>query len=398
MIVIETASNIGHSPFFSKGFRVFFFSAALFAASAMFVWMLTGPLAVSIELAGLSAVDWHAHEMVYGYAAAAISGFLLTAVSNWTGLSTLEQRPLTLLWCLWLIARVSFFLPLENAFLIAATADMLFLAGLALAITGPIIKTRQWKQIGIASKIWLLLLTQGLFAGGILGPFENGIYWGLYGGIYLILGLLFTLARRVIPFFIERGTEEKFSPKNERWIDIASPLLFASWAVCDLFTEHTMIVATLSLALALIHGWRLLGWYTPGIWKSPLLWSLLCGYSFLIIGFLLKTLTIWQALPSPLALHAFVVGGIGITTISMMARVTLGHSGGNIRSPLTGSTIMMTSLVISAIIRILMPLIDTARSESYIILSQTFWIAGFLLFAAIYGPLHFKHRSDGRTG
>ncbi len=399
MIRIENpVSDNNGPPFFSRGFRVFFFSAAVFAIAAMLIWLLAGPLSIDIALAGLPAVVWHGHEMVYGYALAVISCFLLTAVSNWTGLATLEQRPLAILWGLWLLARIGYGLPFDVTLLIATAADMLFLGGLALAVTRPIVRRRQWKHMGLISKIWLLLLTQGLFVAGVFGQLEDGIVWGLIGGVYLILGLLFTLARRVIPFFIERGVEESFQPQNPRWIDIASPVLFAIWAALDLFSDQTSAVAVLSLALAGTHSWRLLGWYTPGIWKSPLLWSLFGGYAFLVTGFLLKALTIWQSLPTPLALHAFVAGGIGITTIGMMARVTLGHSGGNIRAPLAGSSAIIASLVISAVIRVFLPLIDAELNDAWVILSQLFWIGGFALFILIYGPLHFRRRLDGRPG
>src|SRR5678815_4383514 len=88
------------------GFWPFFLLAALWAAIAV-------PVRLAAYLHGytiggaLPAMVWHAHEMVYGFGLAAVTGFLLTAVPNWTGRLPLAGLPLAALAALWLAGRVS---------------------------------------------------------------------------------------------------------------------------------------------------------------------------------------------------------------------------------------------------------------------------------------------------
>ena len=132
---------------FELGFRPFFLAAGIFAVVSMLLWMLMYQFSVSLPVGGsLSPVTWHAHEMIYGYAMAVIAGFLLTAVSNWTGIRTWHGAPLVTLLACWVVARLAWILPLANSLPLAATADLLFMGGLMVGVSLPVIRVRQWKQ------------------------------------------------------------------------------------------------------------------------------------------------------------------------------------------------------------------------------------------------------------
>jgi len=270
--------------------------------------------------------------------------------------------------------------------------------GLIAGVTRPVVQVRQWKQLGIITKLWLLLLGNAAYYAGVLGYLDNGSFWGIYGGLYLILALVLAMARRVVPFFIERGVDEAFQARNRVWVDIGSMVVFLGWAVIDLLFPQTSLVGWLSVALIAIHVVRMRDWYTPGIWKAPLLWSLYLGYGWLVLGFLLKALSVWSRLPSTLAVHAFTVGGIGLMTLAMMSRVALGHTGRSVFEPPKALSLIFMSLVLCAVARVIAPLIDEVDYVFWIAVAQTLWMFGFGLFCLVYLPMLMRSRLDGRPG
>ena len=398
MIPIDSSRKPPAFALFELGFRAFFGAAGLFAAIAMLLWMLMYVFSMQLPLSGLYQTSWHAHEMIYGYAMAAVAGFLLTAVGNWTGIPGIRGATLASLFALWLVARIAWFIPGELTVSLAAATDSLFMLGLIVAVSLPVIRVRQWTQLGIISKLWLILAANGLFYAGALGFLEQGERWGLYAGLYMILALIFVMARRVLPFFIERGVDEAYSSNDRLWIDIASLVLFLIWAALDIFTQQANVIAWTSAGLFAVHAWRLFDWHTPGIWKKPLLWSLYLGYAFLTLGFLLKALSIWQGISASVVLHTFAVGGIGLMTIGMMSRVALGHTGRDVFNPPGILAPIFLLVLLATLARVVLPLMDPARYTIWIATSQVFWILGFALFSAVYIPQLVRPRVDGRPG
>ena len=158
------------------------------------------------------------------------------------------------------------------------------------------------------------------------------------------------------------------------------------------------LVAWLSLVLFLIHTQRLRDWHTPGIWRKPLLWSLYVGYGFLVLGFLMKALSVWWGISPFLALHAFAYGGIGLTTLGMMSRVALGHTGRSVFDPPRLLAPAFTLIVVGALIRVVVPIFDAFDYRLWIAASQVLWVVGFGAFAAVYIPILIRPRVDGRRG
>jgi uncharacterized protein involved in response to NO len=380
------------------GFRPFFSVAGLFAVLSVSLWMAIYVFSASRLLPDLGGVLWHGHEMVFGYAMAVIAGFLLTAVGNWTRVPGLRGSALFGLVLAWVIARIAFFVQGESAQLVAAVADCVFVLGLILGVGSPVVRVKQWRQLGVIAVLCLLLLSNVAFHAGALGCLANGTRWGLYSGLYLILLLMFVMARRVVPFFIERGVGERFAARNRRWVDIGSVGVFVAWAILDVFFRQSHIVAWLSVLLAVLHLVRLRDWYTPGIWKAPLLWSLYLGYGFLVLGFVLKAQSVWLGSSPTLSLHAFTYGGIGLVTLGMMSRVALGHTGRNVFDPPKVLGPMFMLLVLGTVIRVIAPLLDVAHYTLWIGISQALWILGFGWFSAVYLPILARPRIDGRPG
>jgi uncharacterized protein involved in response to NO len=388
----------GHIAVFNLGFRPFFLGAALYAFLAMLVWMGIYVFSMSLPLQSLPAVSWHAHEMIYGYGMAVIAGFLLTAVKNWTGITTLHGRPLALLFALWAAARVMPFLSITGGRYALALLDLGFVLFLLIAVVVPIVKAKQWRQLGIAFKLILLGLCNAWFYTGLFGWSEQGLRGGIYAGFYLIVALILTMSRRLIPFFTERGVGYSAQLKNSRWLDIGSLLLFVLFLIADVVAGHKQIAAAAAIALLILHSIRLYGWFTRGILSRPLLWSLHAGYALTTAGFALYAASVYTNVSPFLGVHAFAVGGIGIITLSMMARVSLGHTGRNVHQPPKIVAYILLTLSMAVIVRVFLPLIDSEHYRLWIAGAQLLWISAFAGFLLAYCPMLIKPRVDGLPG
>jgi uncharacterized protein involved in response to NO len=380
------------------GFRPFFLAAGGFAVIAMLVWFAAYVGGQTLPFAGLGAVSWHAHEMIFGYGMAVVTGFLLTAVRNWTGIPTLRGTPLLVLLVFWLLARALLLFGDGRLLGAAASFDLLFGGLLVAAIGVPIVRKRLWSNLAIVGKIVLLVVSNLVFYLGVAGALEQGVYWGLYSGLYLLVALIFTLSRRVLPFFIERGVDGKIELYNNRWIDIASLVLFVAFWIAELVRPNGPAVAALAGLLLVLHLVRLLGWYNAGIWNKPLLWSLYLAYAAMVAGFALKSAVYLFGLSPFLALHAFAVGGIGMMTLGMMTRVALGHTGRNVFAPPPVLKLVFGLLLAAALVRVLLPLLAEAHYVVWIGLSQWLWIGAFLVYFLVYFPILTRPRIDGQDG
>lgn len=396
---LEQPAPQGKTALLQLGFRPFFAGAAIFSVLSMLAW--TGLYLFDLQWyrSTLPAVTWHAHEMVYGYGLAVIAGFLLTAVKNWTGVQTLRGIPLLLLFLLWLAGRLLLAagdrVPLE----LAATADCLFIALLAFAIAYPIARAGQWKQqLGILTQIALLLAGNAVFYAGALDLLSGGTRIGLYSGVYMVMALIFIMSRRVLPFFIQNAIDGQVTLKNRKWLDMASFPLFLAFWIADVIVPDTLPVALLAGTLCILHTIRLADWFTPATFRKPLLWVLYLGYAALVAGFALKAAVVVVGVSPFLALHAFTYGGVGLFTLGMMARVTLGHTGRNVFEPPAMTTWLFTGMLAGSVVRVLFPLFDPGHYSLWMGITQLLWIASFALFLVIFLPMLVQPRIDGRPG
>lgn len=397
MLSIDDPRPVSGCALLQLGFRPFFAGAVAFAVVAMLLWMVITLFGWQPRPYGLSAQLWHAHEMLYGYALAVIAGFLLTAIRNWTGVDTIKGIPLLLLFLLWLVARVMPFFSDVIPLIFTAAIDTLFMLLLIAASLLPILKARQWHNLGILSKLVLLLAGNVLFYAGVSGMLANGVRWGLYSGLYLVLALIFVMGRRVIPFFIEKGVAYPVQVRNWKWLDVSSLLLFLLFWIADVFMQDMLYTSVLAGVLCVLHAARLIGWYTPGIWRRPLLWILYLAYAVIVVGFALKAL-VPLGVSAFLALHAFAVGGIGMMTIGMMARVSLGHTGRSIAELPGVLSWAFYALGLAALFRVLVPLLVQGHYIWWIAASQLLWVIGFSLLLFVFLPMWWRPRVDGRPG
>jgi len=397
MQIQPNQQNIKPFALFNLGFRPFFLGASIFAIISMAVWMLTYFSTDFVNITHISASQWHAHEMLYGYGMAVVAGFLLTAVKNWTGIPTLFGRSLAILFMLWCVARVLFlfgttFLPY------AAVADLLFNLMLIAAITKPIIKAKQWKQLAVVVKVALLCTGNIVFFLGYFDVLSNGMLFAINGAVLLFVSLILMIGRRIIPFFIERGTGVKVELKQYKWLDLSILFVFLALFINVIFIQAPYVSSLLASALFTLNGFRLYNWHITGIWRVPLLWSLYCSAWFINLGFLFFALQTDTSNLSILTLHLFTTGGIGLITLGMMARVALGHTGRDIRNPSPWMKLAFASLVASVIFRVFVPMITSQLYTTWVLIAAIFWVLAFTIFVSIYLPILIKPRADGAIG
>lgn len=397
MLNIETQYT-GKTAFLHLGFRPFFFASLSFGVISIALWYVIYTLGINILPNQYPVITWHAHEMIFGFTTATVTGFLLTAVKNWTGIQTVNHKPLLGLFLLWLLARLLVFIPGDWVLPTLAIIDSLFLLLVTIAFSQPVFKVKQWKNLAFSGKLFLLFIANIVFYLGLLGYLENGVHYGLYAGFYTVLAIIFNMGRRVIPFFIEKGLGCPFTAKNYHWVDVSSLWLFLLFTIVDILKPNSLWGALLAFALVILHGTRLYGWYHKDIWKKSLLWVLYVGYSWIVLGFILKISTVLFNTSPFLALHAFSYGGIGMITSGMMARVSLGHTGNNVFQPPKILHLIFALLFMGAIVRVILPLFFGSAYHDLIGASQIIWMIAFGLLFGIYAPMLIKARVDGRYG
>lgn len=382
----------------NSGFRIFFLAAGIFGVISMLLWLLMYSYNTGPSLYHLDPLNWHAHEMIYGYTIAVISGFLLTATTNWTNRQTITGISLLILFLFWLLVRLLPFIPFYQNIAIMFLLETVFFVMLIVGLARPVIQAKQWKQLPVMLPVILLAFTNALFYMGQLELLIDGTRMGLFGGFYLILTLVFVMGRRVIPFFIEKGVDDDFKAVNYLWLDVVIVPLFVAYAISEVLMLDTTIITVLAAMLFLLNVIRLLGWYTHSVWKKPLLWSLLLANLFITLGFALRFSSYFTEIPTTLVLHSYAVGGIALITLGMMSRVALGHTGRNVFDPPKSVQWILILSLFAVIFRVVLPLLMTSEYTLWILVSQVFWIAAFVLFVKVYAVMLLVPREDGRPG
>lgn len=382
---------------FAYGFRIFFISAAAYALVLMAAWV--GHFAFGLDIAGSNPLAWHAHELLFGVVAAAIAGFLLTAVPNWTSKPRLHGWALLLLWGLWLAARVGYFAVDPAGGDLAALAvrliDLAFLPGLALVIAAPILES------GNRRNFVMVALLLGLFVANLLHGIPATARAAAFGSIDLVSVLMALIAGRITPAFtrnwLMRSGRGEPLPRSHAWLDGAAMTALIAMLLAALFDSETMLVAALAMAAAGLHLLRLIGWHGWRAASDPLIWVLHLGYLWIVIGLALRGIGIlFDAVPPTAWLHAIGVGAMGTLILGVMARVALGHTGRALQLPRFGGW-MFGLITLAAAVRVGAALGQLPYMLS-IQIAGLAWMLAFALFLILYIPILFAPRADGKPG
>jgi uncharacterized protein involved in response to NO len=380
---------------FNLGFRPFFLLAGITASLLVPLWLYTYT-GGRIRFGYYTAVVWHSHEMVFGYAVAVIAGFLLTAVRNWTGIPTPGGKALAGLVMLWLAGRIVPFLAGILPHGMIAVVDTAFIPVLAFTLSVPLLRSRQKHNLVFLFVLAALTATNVMVHLQVLGYTQSTALGGIHFAVYLIVLLIAILGGRVIPFFTETGIA---GATTRRWTSVEYLSFGALIGLMALDLMDTMPIAVIVIGIlaAIGHAIRLAGWYQKTVWSVPLLWVLHLGYAWLVTGFVLTALSAAGLINPMLALHAFTTGGIGTITLGMMARVALGHTGRALRvgAAMTWAFVFAN---LAGISRVFLPILSPGRYSEWVELAGVFWTVAFTIFVISYAGVLIQPRVDGRPG
>lgn len=370
----------------SYGFRPFFLFGAIWSAIAVALWLplLGGSLTLPTAF---DPIQWHTHELIYGYVPAVAAGFLLTAVPNWTGRLPVMGLPLLTLFALWVAGRAAVILSAPIGKGLAAAIDLAFLAALALIVAREILAGKKTSNLKVLAVVSLLFLGNATFhAEALLSPGQGH---GVRIGIAAILLLIMLIGGRIIPSFTRNWLARQSPgrlPQPFGRFDMAAigaaGVVLGAWIVAP----GASVTAWLAVGAALLQALRLSRWAGERTASEPLVAILHVAYAFVPLGFALLALGILRPdlIATSGALHAWTAGAVGVMTLAVMTRASLGHTG-----QLLVATRPIQAIYAAAIVAALARIVAAfgfARTPM-LHLSATAWVLAFLGFAVVFAPL-----------
>lgn len=389
--------QVADHPALSYGFRPFFALAGLYGALSVPLWLAiwTGTLGLPSELA---PSYWHAHEMLFGFAGAAMAGFLLTAVPNWTGQGPVRGGALLLLVAVWIAGRVAMWLSGVLDPRLVAVADLAFFPLLA-AFQAPAIVVRSARR-----NLVFVVILLALFAANLGVHFESlriadTASWGLRLALDILVLAVTLVGGRIVPAFTQGGLKAQgiataIVPAPR--LDAAAILCVAAMTIAEALHAPGYVVGAAAGLAAVANLARLSRWRGHRTWRWPLLWVLHLGMGLLVLGLAIKAAAGFGAVPEAAALHALGAGAIGTMILAVMTRATLGHTGRELVA-VPGSWIVYHAVACGALLRVLAALMP-AHAVPLTVAGGVLWSLGFAVFLWLYGGMLVQPRPDNRAG
>ncbi|GAA2876441.1 uncharacterized protein involved in response to NO [Aminobacter niigataensis] len=379
----------------SYGFRPFFLLGSLYAGLTILAWlpMLYGRLETASVF---TPVDWHIHEMIFGYVAAIVTGFLLTAIPNWTGRLPVQGLPLAVLVAIWLAGRFAVFFSADIGWLAAAVIDSSFLLAVAVAAAVEIIAGRNWRNLKVLVPVGVLFAANVAYHLEVHFNGEADIARRL--GIGATVVLIMIIGGRIIPSFtrnwLARQAPGRLPVPFNRFDAVTILGSAAALLAWTCFPDHVAGGAAL-LAAGALNVARLSRWAGERTWHDPLVVILHVAYAFVPVGFVLAALAVLlpEVVAPPAGLHAFGTGAIGAMTLAVMSRATLGHTGHALHAG-NATCMVFVAVVASAILRIAYAFLPGMTPLLHV--SAAAWTLAFLGYAAVYGGMLLRPKLRAR--
>jgi uncharacterized protein involved in response to NO len=392
----DEKSGAFSGAFFSYGFRPFFLAVGCYAPIAIVYWLgvLTGWWRAPV---GVSPIWWHGHEMVFGWALAAVSGFLLTAVPSWTSTRPVAGAALAFLWLLWLLGRAGMWFSTSLPGGVGAALDLLLIPGLLWFVAPPIYRSGQRRNYGFPVFLVLLWVADLLSLLPYTSAWPGRTTTGLYLGTYVMIVMLTIIGGRVVPNFTSNALRAQNLEQDVKTGDVFSKAAIAG-VIVALAIDLAVRTRPSAALLGLVNGWAALlatlllilrarGWRFQETWSNSLLWVLHVGQGWLIVAFAaraISSLTGW--IPPTIAFHAMGAGAMATMIIAFATRASLGHTG----RPLQASrvTTLVYLLVIAAgVARVAAPLLSASLQRSGLVVAGGLFAVAYVIYVFEYFPI-----------
>lgn len=387
---------------FSEGYRIFFLCAGVYGALAVAAWMwmfdaqMSAAGALQTPFAPAPRL-WHAHEMIFGYASAAIGGFFLTAVPNWTGARAARHVFILAVSGVWLAGRLAIWWSAYLDPLAVAILDLVFLPVLAAKIATQLVKRPKLRNVmflGLLTIVWTGNLLVHLEWTGLIG---DGVDRGLRTGLYGLAALIAVLGGRVTPAFTRNamtrsGIERRLpdSPRAATAVGVATAIMLPLLITARASEEAIGTVALIAGVAGIV---RLAGWRTAWTLAQPILWSLHLAYAMLTAGYVLLGLALFGVGAEIAALHVTGIGAVGGMTLAVMSRAILGHSGRALIAPWPIAS-AYGAAALAAVVRATGASGEAGWYVASVMLSGALWIAAFGTFVAVFLPILLAPRAS----
>ncbi len=391
-------AETGLAVILARGMRPFFLLAGLYGAVSVAAWL--GALAGLDGLPeALPPVLWHGHEMVFGFAVAAVCGFLLTAVPAWTGAAPVTGAPLAALVALWLAGRAAMWAADVLPPALVAVADLALLVVFGVVIGRVILASGQRRNFAFTVFLVLLVAANLLFHLELMGAAGTGMF-GLHLAGYVLALMVAVIGGRIVPNFTAnafRMAGVGIEVRTSATVDRLALAAIAATAIADL-AGGGILSGLLAAAAAVLLVLRMARWHTAKTLGQPILWVLHLGHGWLAAAFACKAAAdLAGLLPASAAFHALTVGAVGTMVLGVMTRAALGHTGRPlvVAGPIVVAYLLVT---VSALLRVLGPAALPGDIMTWSVASGVAWIAAFGTFTVVYWPVLTRRRVDGAPG
>jgi len=380
----------------SYGFRPFFLLGSLYSGLSILLWLpqFYGELSLSTLFA---PTDWHVHELYFGFLPAIATGFLFTAVPNWTGRMPLQGDGLLALVLLWIAGRLAITFSSHIGWQAALIIDAGFLIAVAMVIAREIIAGANWRNLKVL--LPLTILTAANIAFHLEAHFNGVSDISRRLAALAAITLIMLIGGRVIPSFtrnwLVRENPGRLPAAFSRFDLLSIAVGVAALVLWTAYPDSLATASAMAIA-ALFQFIRLARWAGLRTLRDPLVWMLHAGYLFVPVGFaLIAAGGFWPETVSPLAgVHALGVGAVGGMTLSMMVRASLGHTGQQLKAGLSG-TLIFSALLVAAVTRILAALSDSHTGITLHVAAFA-WMVAFAGFGLLFAPA-LSRRRKGKT-
>ena len=370
---------------FSHGFRPFFLFGAIYAGAMVPLWLAVFAGNVHVPTV-LAPRDWHVHEMLFGYVASVIAGFLLTAVPNWTGRLPIQGLPLEILFAAWVAGRLATTFSGFIGWQAALVVDAAFLLLLAAAAAREIVAGRKWNNLKVVGIVSLLAMVNVAFH--VEAHFDGVAEYSTRAGIALVVTLVCVIGGRIVPSFTrnwlarrEPGRLPVPFGRFDAVVMVAGVCAMAAWIVNP---TGRLLAGALCVA-GVLHFVRLVRWAGYRTLSDRLVLILHVAYTFVPVGFFLAALAAVDIVAPGAGVHAWTGGAIGTMTIAVMTRASLGHTGQALSASVATQTVY-AAIVVAALARVCAA-VEPAYSVPMLTVSGLAWAGAFLGFAVAYAPL-----------
>lgn len=393
---LRPAQSPSFEALFSYGFRPFFLGASVFAILVMSVWLAwigavaSGTATDWLPVAG-SPYAWHAHEMILGFAGAAIAGFLLTAVPNWTGALPLSGAPLAALFAVWVAGRLAMAVSGLLPYTLAAGIDLLFLLLLGAFAARQLLAKPALRNLLFLVLLAVIVLANAQYHLSVAGYLDADPLEADRVGLLGVTLMIAVIGGRIVPAFTHNWLHLRAiagpMPRRSAVLDGLSVAFIGGVLVLKISGAPDLVLGVTALLAAALNGARLAQWRGLATFAEPIVAILHVAYAWLVVGLLLiGVAAVTGEVPESLAFHALGSGAVGTMILAVMSRASLGHTGRAIHAPrpVVWSYILITLATLS---RVLGPLLIPGGTAFWHAAAGFLWTGAFLLFVIIYAPI-----------